>query len=82
VSEKLDLADQLAGLEFAMDRLAAELARGLTVANASGLTEMETALARLRAAATTLRWLARDREGCIRLLTTKFGATPQGSDPV
>ncbi len=29
----------------------------------------------LAAAIVTMRWLARDREGCIQLLTTKIGAS-------
>lgn len=69
----IPLAGQIAGVEFARARLCEEAARGLAIGNAGVLAEIDRALGQLDAALVTLRWLARDRDGCIRLLTTRAG---------
>ncbi len=37
------------------------------------LAQLRRTLGQLDAACTTLRWLARDREGCVKLLATRVG---------
>lgn len=69
---RIAIGDQVTGVEFARARLAAELDAGPAAMSAGDMAEARANLGRIDAALVTLRWLARDREGCLQLLTTTF----------
>lgn len=69
---RIVIEDQVSGVEFARQRLAAELAAGPSAMDPFTLATCRSALGRIDAALVTLRWLARDRDGCARLLATEF----------
>lgn len=74
-ARRIPIDEQLQAVEAA--ELDAERALELAKAEHDGreIGRLEAQLEGLAAAIVTMRWLARDREGCIQLLTTKIGAS-------
>lgn len=64
------IADQVKGAERAVKALEDEFNRARRANNASAMDELRLDLAHARAGVVTLRWLARDRDGCVKMLTT------------
>ena len=70
------LDEQIEGARFARERLSADLERGYAAASAKEQGELRAAIGRLSGVLATLNWLSRDRDGCVRLLTTRLAADP------
>lgn len=75
MSRRIPIGEQLQAVEAA--QLDAETALEAAISEHDGreIGRLQMQLEGLAAAIVTMRWLARDREGCIQLLTTKIGAS-------
>lgn len=68
----LTVQDQLDGVHALLARVNASLEAGASLHNPQRLAQLEQDRGILTAVATTLGWLARDREGCIQMLATRW----------
>lgn len=71
---RIEIADQVAGVQFARDRLAVELDAGPSAMSAERLAEGTANLGRIDAALVTLRWLSRSRDSAAEFLASKIPA--------
>lgn len=75
MSRRIPISEQMQAVEAAAADAESALEAARSAHDRQEIARLEMQLERLAAAIVTMRWLARDREGCIQLLTTKIGAS-------